>query len=58
MLSATAQAAEVSELNWKLQVADEELDRIKKRFDETQGMRTMLKKEFIFISGVIYILRG
>nr|XP_045087525.1 fibrous sheath CABYR-binding protein-like [Aegilops tauschii subsp. strangulata] len=35
-LAATAQAAEVSELNRKLKVADEEIDRINKRFDETQ----------------------
>ena len=44
MLAATAHAAEVSELSRKLQVADEELDRINKRFDETQGMRTMLRR--------------
>nr|XP_020181257.1 endonuclease MutS2-like [Aegilops tauschii subsp. strangulata] len=36
LLAATAQAAEVSELNRKLKVADEEIDRINKRFDETQ----------------------
>ena len=39
MLAGTAQAAEVSELNRKLQVADEELDHINKRLEETQGMR-------------------
>jgi len=39
MLAATAHAAEVSKLNWKLRVADEELDRINKRFEEMQGMR-------------------
>ena len=44
MLAATAQATEVSELNWKLQVANEELDRINNRFNEMQGMRTMLKR--------------
>ena len=44
MLAATTHAAEVFELNQKLQVADEELDRINKRFDETQGMRTMLRR--------------
>ena len=44
MLAATAQAAEVFELNRKLQVADKENDRINKRFDETQGMRTMLRR--------------
>ena len=38
MLAATAHAAEVSELNQKLQVADEELDYINKRLEETQGM--------------------
>ena len=43
MLVATAHAAEVSELNRKLWVADEELDRINKWFDETQGMHTMLR---------------
>ncbi|XP_048566944.1 ABC transporter B family member 4-like [Triticum urartu] len=36
LLAVTAQAAEVSELNRKLQVADEEIDRINKRFDDTQ----------------------
>jgi len=35
---ANAQAAEVSELNRKLKVADDEIDRINKRFDEAQGM--------------------
>ena len=43
---ATAQAAEVSVLNRKLQVADEEIDRINKWSDETQGMRMMLKIYF------------
>nr|XP_040258220.1 tropomyosin alpha-1 chain-like [Aegilops tauschii subsp. strangulata] len=37
MLAATAHAVEVSELNRKLQVADEELDRINKWFDEMQA---------------------
>ena len=41
MLAATAQAAEVDKLNRKLQVANEELDRMNKRFDEMQGMRMM-----------------
>ena len=41
MLVATAQAAEVSELNRKLQLADEELDRINKRFKETQGRQNL-----------------
>nr|XP_040258366.1 uncharacterized abhydrolase domain-containing protein DDB_G0269086-like [Aegilops tauschii subsp. strangulata] len=36
LLVATAQAAEVSELNWKLKLADEEIDRVNKRFDDTQ----------------------
>nr|XP_020177492.1 tropomyosin alpha-1 chain-like [Aegilops tauschii subsp. strangulata] len=36
LLAATAQATEVSELNRKLQLADEEIDRVNKRFDETQ----------------------
>nr|XP_040243945.1 tropomyosin-like [Aegilops tauschii subsp. strangulata] len=40
LLAATAQAAEVSELNRKLQVADEEIDRINERFDETQASAT------------------
>ena len=39
MLATIAQAAEVSELNQKLRLADEELDRVNKRFDKTQGMR-------------------
>ena len=38
MLAATAQAAEIAELNRKLRLSDEELDRINKRFNETQGM--------------------
>ena len=41
MLPAIAQATEVSELNPKLRLADEELDRVNKRFDETQGMRNL-----------------
>ena len=41
MLVATAHAAEVSELNRKLELADEELDRVNKRFDETQVMRNL-----------------
>ena len=39
MLAATTQAAKVFELNQKLRLANEELDRVNKRFDETQGMR-------------------
>ena len=39
MLADTAQAAQVFKLNQKLRLADEELDRVNKRFDETQGMR-------------------
>ena len=39
MLAATAQAVEIAELNRKLRLSDEELDRINKRFNETQGMR-------------------
>ena len=38
LLAATAQAAEVSELKRKLGLADEDLVRINKRFDEAQGM--------------------
>ena len=38
MLAATAQAAEVSELKRKLGLADEDLVRINKIFDEAQGM--------------------
>ena len=41
MLAATTQAIEVSELNQKLRLADEELDRVNKWFDETQGMRNL-----------------
>ena len=58
MLAATAQAAEVSELNRKLQVSDEEIDRINRRFDETQCMHIMFTKEVIFILEVICIFRG
>nr|XP_020165279.1 myosin heavy chain, muscle-like [Aegilops tauschii subsp. strangulata] len=36
LLAATAQAAGVSELNRKLKLADDEIDRINKRFDEMQ----------------------
>ena len=50
MLAATSQAAEVSELNRKLRLADEELDRVNKRFDETQGMR------YFYIPEVICVL--
>jgi len=45
-LAATAQAAEVSELNRKLKLADDEIDRIKKQFDEAQGM---FKRGFLYI---------
>ena len=38
LLAATAQAAEVSEVNQKLQLADEDIILIKKRLDEAQGM--------------------
>ena len=38
LLAASAQAAEVSELKRKLKLADDEIDRINKRFDEAQGM--------------------
>ena len=44
LLAATAQAAEVSELNWKLKLADDELNRINKRFDEAQGMRVLFER--------------
>ena len=47
MLAATAQAAEVSELNRKLRLADEELESVNKRFDETQGMRHLYIPEVI-----------
>ena len=40
LVAASVRAAEVSELNRKLKLADKELDRINKRFDETQGMQT------------------
>ena len=43
LLAATAQAAEVSELQWKLRLADEDLIRNNKRFDEGQ---CMLEKVF------------
>nr|XP_040251756.1 protein WEAK CHLOROPLAST MOVEMENT UNDER BLUE LIGHT-like 1 [Aegilops tauschii subsp. strangulata] len=35
--AATAQAAEVSKLPWKLKLADDDIVRINKRFDEAQG---------------------
>ena len=38
MLAATAQAAEVSELKRKLKLADDDIGRINKRFDEAHGM--------------------
>ena len=38
LLAATAQATEVAELNRKLKLADDEIDRVNKRFDEAQGM--------------------
>ena len=38
LLTVTAQAAEVSELKRKLGLADEDLVRINKRFDQAQGM--------------------
>ena len=38
LLAATAQAAEVSELKRKLELANEDLVRIKKWFDQAQGM--------------------
>ena len=49
MLAATAQAAKVSELNRKLRLADEELDRVNKRFDDTQGMRNYYIPEVICV---------
>ena len=39
MLAATAQAAEIAELNRKLRLSDEDIDHINKQFSETQGMR-------------------
>nr|XP_045086302.1 protein WEAK CHLOROPLAST MOVEMENT UNDER BLUE LIGHT-like 2 [Aegilops tauschii subsp. strangulata] len=40
LLAASAQAAEASELKRKLKLADDEIDRINKRFDEAQGSAT------------------
>ncbi|XBH56015.1 hypothetical protein VPH35_077949 [Triticum aestivum] len=37
LLAATTQAAEVSELKRRLKLADDDIDRINKRFDEAQG---------------------
>nr|XP_020177113.1 paramyosin-like [Aegilops tauschii subsp. strangulata] len=37
LLAATTQAAEVSELKWKLKLADDDIDHINKWFDEVQG---------------------
>ena len=49
MLAATAQAAAVSELNRKLRLADEELDRVNKRFHETQGMRNLCTRSDMYV---------
>ena len=38
LLTASAKDAEVSELQRKLKLADDEIDHINKRFDEAQGM--------------------
>ena len=38
LLAASAKNTEVYELQRKLKLADDEIDRIKKRFDEAQGM--------------------
>ena len=40
-MAATAQAAEVSELKRKLELADDDIDRINKRFKEAEGMVKM-----------------
>ena len=64
MLAATSQAAEVSELNRKLRLADEELDRVNKRFDEMQGMRNlhtrsdMCANSFDLLNFMIVIIVG
>ena len=42
LLAATAQAAEVSKLNRKLKLANDDIDRINKRFDEAQGIKELL----------------
>ena len=47
-MAATAQAAEVSELNRKLKLADEEIDRVNKRFDETQGMHIVFRSLTVY----------
>ena len=46
LLAAAAQAAEVSELKRKLGLADEDLVRINKRFDEAQGTFSKKRKMF------------
>jgi hypothetical protein len=38
MLAVTAQATEVSDLKRRLQLADDDIDRMNKWFDEAQGM--------------------
>ena len=38
MSTATAQAAEVADLKYKLELADEDITLINKRLDEAQGM--------------------
>nr|XP_040258496.1 stress response protein NST1-like [Aegilops tauschii subsp. strangulata] len=40
LLAASTQAAEVSKLTRKLKLADDEIDRVNKRFDEAQGSAT------------------
>ena len=40
-MAATAQAADVSELNRKLELANDEIGRVNKWFDEAQGKRVL-----------------
>ena len=58
-MAASAQAAEISELTRKLRLADDEVVRINKRFQETQVMHT-LRSLIIYlqwyISKIVYVL--
>ena len=49
MLAATAQAAEIAELNRKLRLSDEELDCINKRFKKPKVCGISVYSEFVFM---------
>ena len=48
-MAATAQAAEIVELNRMLRLSTDELDRTNKRLDESQGMRISIYPEILFM---------